>query len=380
LKKYDVCCTCTFGLESVVKKELKDMGFEVTSTRDGQVHTLATSSQIIWLNMSLRSCDRVLILIGEKKVTTFDELFEFANSLNWDDYLDKRATFDVTKVSLVKSKLMSGPDCQRITKKAVAEKLKSAYRLFTLPMDGAYYPIFLKIHNDLASFYLNTSGDGLNRRGYRSKANQAPIKETLAAGIVLLSDYERTKQFSDVCCGSGTFVIEAAMIAKNILPGASRSFQIESWGYTRDKERLILNEKANDEIISDDIVRLVGSDIDKNCINIANQNAINAKVDQYVSFQKQDLKDFRSRKKCGVMIVNPPYGVRLGEKKDNFRLYEDLGKLFDTLESWQLVSICSDENFTKAFNHRYYKNRKIFNGNIKSYLYFYKNDTVEEEQ
>ncbi len=367
---FTICATCTFGLESVVKKELNALGYTVSSSDEGVLETTGTAKDILRLNMNLRCADRVLIKLASGSAQSFDELFELAENTQWENILNKNSAFDVAKVSCVRSKLMSQPDCQRIVKKAIVNRLMRKFKTATLKESGEYYPIFVKLRNDIATLYLNTSGDGLNKRGYRIAAGEAPIKETLAAGIIMLTNYSPEKQFADVMCGSGTLVIEAAMIAAGMAPGLHRSFAVENWGMLNEADRTELDAEAMSRVINPPL-RLLGSDIDPHMVKLSVANAKAAGVSEFTSFQKLDMAQFRSRKKCGVMAVNPPYGQRLGNKKSDEKLYRAFGEMYAQLSDWELAVICADPGFEKAFGSKSQKNRKLFNGNIKSYLYFY---------
>jgi putative N6-adenine-specific DNA methylase len=309
---YNFVCTCAFGLESVLKRELRALGYAPAAVSDGAVEVSGTREDMLVLNMSLRCCNRVLLHMGTCRTETFDDLYDAAFGLPWEEIIAKDGKFDVAKITCVKSRLMSKTDAQRIIKKAVVDRLKSRYKAQTLPENGPAYQIYIKIKNDMCAFYLNTSGESLHKRGYRARQVEAPLKETLAAGIILLSGYDGTQPFADIMCGSGTFVIEAALIASNTPPGLRRSFAFESWGLLEKEACLRIRCEAEAKIIRPDI-RLLGSDIDKKAVVTAKQNAERASAGDITAFQTLDFKDFSSKKKNGMLVINPPYGQRIGE-------------------------------------------------------------------
>lgn len=366
---YNLCATCTFGLESVLRNEIWHLGFKADSTSDGKVFFKADSLGIAKANLCLRTADRVLLLISEFEAKSFDMLYDNTHALEFEKFIPSDGKFDIYKVSSVKSILASKSDCQAVVKKAIAERLKKKHSVSSLPESGADYAIYVSIKNDIVQIFINTSGHGLNKRGYRAAGNEAPLKETLAAAMVLLSDYNAEKTLADIMCGSGTILIEAAMIMKNIAPGINRSFACEKWNDDFVECFAKAREEAKKNII-DIPLRILGSDIDYFSIKQAKENAEKAGVSECISFQKLDLKDFSSKKKCGVIITNAPYGMRTGGH-DVVRTYKDLGIVYKNLNEWSAFILCGHENFEKSFGQRSAKNRKLYNGGIKTYLYSY---------
>ncbi len=371
MTEYTITATCTFGLESILKREIIKLGYEIEQSADGAVSIRGGINDVYKLNLWLRTANRVLIHIADFPANTFDELFDHVKEIPWENYLKSDSKFDVSKINCVKSKLFSKSDCQSIIKKAMIERLKKKFKVERMPESGPNFPLFVNIKNDVAHLFLNTSGESLHRRGYRLQAGEAPLKETLAAGIIRLIGYEGgMQQFADIMCGSGTFVIEAAMIAANMPPGLNRSFAFEEWGWMKaeDKERILAEAKEN---IRQPEVRLLGSDIDGGVLKLARENAIRAGVEEFVSFQKLDFREFKSKKHFGAMIVNPPYGERIGADKETQKIYEDLRKVYDDLVGWKLFVLSGNDDFQRYFGKKADKNRKLFNGNMQTYLYQY---------
>lgn len=367
---HTLVCTCAFGLESILKKELYKLGYTPAASSDGAIEIQGTNDDILMLNMSLRCCDRVLLHMGTAKAETFDELFGAASAIAWEDIIVKDGKFDVAKITCVKSKLMSKSDAQRIIKKAIVERLKAKYKTASLVESGAVYQIYVKIKNDDCSFYLNTSGESLHKRGYRMQQGDAPLKETLAAGIILLSGYNGTQPFADIMCGSGTFVIEAALIASHTPPCLKRGFAFETWGISSPEARQLLRQEAEAKIIKPDI-RLLGSDIDKKSVVHAKNNAVSAKTDDITAFQTLDFRKFSSQKRKGILVLNPPYGQRIGDISALREMYKDLRGVFKSLEDWRMYVLCGNEDFQRFYGERADKNRKLYNGDLLTYLYQY---------
>lgn len=367
--KYTLCASCTFGLESILRKEIFRLGFEVIKTSDGKVYFTADEYGMAKSNIYLRTADRVFIKIGEFEASTFDMLYDNAAALEFEKYIPFDGKFDVYKINCTSSKLMSKSDCQAIIKKAAAQRLKKMHHVSELTENGQAYPIFVSIKNDIAEIFINTSGEGLHKRGYRARGNEAPLKETLAAAIVLLSDYRAEKTLADIMCGSGTLLIEATMIMKNMAPSANRTFISEHWSTSYSESFADCKADAKRNIL-DIPLRILGSDIDYFSIKQAKENALKAGVENDISFQKLDLKDFSSKKKCGVLISNAPYGMRTGGHSV-VEIYKNLGQVYRNLNEWSAFILCGNENFEKAFGRRSDKNRKLYNGGIKTYLYSY---------
>lgn len=371
MSNIEIIATSTFGLEAIVAQEIKDLGYKDVIIENGRVTFLADESAIPKANLWLRTADRVFVKIGEFKVLTFDELFEKTKALPWEQWIPKDGKFPIYKAKSVKSKLFSLSDCQSIVKKAVVEKLKKKHSVEWFDETGAEYPIQVSILKDVATLMIDTSGHGLHKRGYREYGNEAPIKETLAAAMILLSRWKPSREFIDPLCGSGTILIEAAMIGKNIAPGLKRNFVSENWERIPGDVWKQAKADAMRAINVEDDFRLLGSDIDEKALRQARQNAEKAGVDDCVYFQRLPVQELKSRKKYGVIISNPPYGERLGELKEVEALYKDMGKVFQELDSWSYFIITSHPEFEKFFGKKSDKNRKLYNGRILTYLYQY---------
>ncbi len=367
---FTLCAVCAFGTESVLKKEISRLGYEILSSENGSVKIKGSITDTYNLNLHLRTATRVLLEVAEFKAESFDELFDGIYAADWQYFLPVNAKFNVEKITTVRSKLFSKSDCQRIIKKACAEKMKKAYKTSTLTESGANYPIFVNLKNNIVSVYLNTSGDGLHKRGYRLNKGNAPLTETLAASIVLLSGYIGQCEMADFMCGSGTIPIEAAMIASDTPAGINRSFLLENWENAPLKEFALIKEKALAGIKAPEH-RILASDISYSQIKNAEANAQRAGVADFIAFQKMDMNEFSSSKFGGTIICNPPYGERLGEKKASEELYAQMRRVFDRLHSWQLHVICANPEFQRCFGKKADKNRKLYNGNMLSYLYSY---------
>ncbi len=367
---YKITAVCAFGLESELKYEIRKLGYDIDAVTDGAVTVKGELRDAAVLNLWLRCANRVLIEIATGEAKTFDELFSFTESIVWEDYLPDDAAFDVTRISCVKSQLLAKRDCQKIVKKAIVERLKRVRRLRELPESGAYYPLTVSIKNDTVRVYLDTSGESLHRRGYRTAAGGAPLKETLAAGILMLSRYDSRQEFADFMCGSGTLVIEAAMMAANIAPGLKRSFAMEKWALSSDLGMDELrNEAAAARVIPP--ARILGSDIDGAVVARAHGNAARAGVDDICFFQKLDMREFSSKKNGGLIAVNPPYGERIGRSKNIAGLYADMHTVWQKLENRRLAVLCGNPDFQREFGEKATANRKLYNGELLTYLYMY---------
>lgn len=366
---YTLIATSTFGLEGVVAKELKELGYEDLKVENGKVTFSGDEMDIVTCNLWLRTADRVLINMAEFKAESFEELFQGTLAVDWGSLMPEDAFMHVTGKS-VKSQLHSVPDCQSIVKKAVVEAMKREYPSGNFDETGAEYKIEVGILKDIVTLTVDTSGPGLHKRGYRENAGGAPIKETLAAALVLLSKWEPSHILADPMCGSGTIAIEAALIAKNIAPGLNRSFASEKWDVIPQDLWSDLRKHARNSI-NDKEFRILASDIDGRVIRTARENAEKAGVSEYISFQKLPVQEFSSKKKCGFIISNPPYGERLGEVEEAEKLYEDMGKVFSNLEEWSYFIITAHQGFEKHFGKKSDKNRKLYNGKLKCYYYQY---------
>ncbi|MBC3889912.1 class I SAM-dependent RNA methyltransferase [Acetobacterium paludosum] len=369
-KKINLIATVAFGIESVVKDEIKKLGYEVTEVENGKIRYSGPLEAIPRSNLWLRCADRVLLEVGRFKAVTFDELFEKTKALPWEDWIPVDGEFPAAKISSVKSTLYSKSDGQRIVKKAVVERLKSKYHVDWFEENRGKYPIHIQILKDEVTLSIDTSGSGLNKRGYREYGNEAPLKETISAALVYLSHWRPDRYFLDPLCGSGTIVIEAAMIGKNMAPGLKRDFVSENWDFMPQEMWEQARQEAT-EAINDKEFLLLGSDVDPDALKQARTNAELAGVADYIAFQKLPVQSVITKKKYGVIITNPPYGERIGEEKEVQRLYRDMGKVFRSLEDWSYFIISGYERFEKYFGEKSTKNRKLYNGDIKTYYYQY---------
>ncbi len=370
MEKINLIATSTFGLEAVVKRELKNLGFEKQTVLDGSIEFEADISDIPRLNINLRSADRLLLVMGKFKAFSFTELFDETTKLPWGDILPVDANFIVTGKS-IKSTLYSVPDCQSIVEKAIVEKLKKKYKINWFEKSGAVYKIQVAILKDNVTLTIDTSGAALHKRGYRESQVIAPVKETMAAAMIDLSFWRKDRLLLDPCCGSGTIPIEAAMIAKNIAPGLDRKFVSEDWGIIDAKYWKDARKAAFSAIDNDIVTRIKASDIDPNAIEIAKRNAENAGVDDMIEFEVLPFNKVRLSEDYGVCISNPPYAERMGVLDEVEQLYRDMGRLFRANKTWSVYIITSHEGFEKLYGKRADKKRKLFNGNVKIDYYQY---------
>lgn len=370
MKRIEIVAPCHFGLEAVLKKEIIDLGYNITQVEDGRVTFEGDEEAVCRANVFLRTAERVMIKVGKFKAYTFDELFEGTKALEWENYIPVNGKFWVTKASSVKSKLFSTSDIQRIVKKAVVDRLKDKYSTEWFSEDGNDYPLRVFIKKDEVEIALDTSGESLHKRGYRKLASKAPISETLAAALIMLTPWNKDRILLDPFCGSGTFPIEAAMMAANIAPGINREFVAESWTNVIPKKNWYeaVNE-ANDLIDSNIKTDIQGSDIDGDVVKAARKNAIDAGVDHLIHFQQRPLSDISHAKKYGFIITNPPYGERIEDKEKLPLLYRELGEKYKNLDSWSAFIITAYENAEADMGLKADKNRKIYNGMMKTYFY-----------
>jgi putative N6-adenine-specific DNA methylase len=368
VKKFEIIATCTFGLEGVLKREVAHLGFEKPRTENGRVIFAGTCEDIARANISLRTADRVLVKIGEFESLTFDELYEKTKALPWENWIGPKDSFPVAKATSVKSRLFSKSDCQKIVKKAVVDRLKGKYHIEWFKETEEKFPIHINILKDIAVLSIDTSGRGLNKRGYRAEGNEASIKETLAAALVLLSGWRRDKKLIDPFCGSGTILIEAAMFGLDIKPGINRSFISETWG----EEFKIAYAKMKKELsVCKDYGKLniQGWDLDKKSLATAMQNAKIAGVKEHIRFIEKDARSISELEDSGVIIANPPYGDRMMNKKEVEKLYQDLGESYKKLKGWSFNVITGHLEFERHFKMKASKNRKLYNGNLLTYFY-----------
>ena len=361
---------CHFGLESVCKREILDLGCEISRVEDGRVYFTGDEEAGILANLSLRTAERVLLQVGEFTALSYEELFEHTKALPWEAYLPRDARFWVAKASSVRSALFSPSDIQSLMKKAMVERLKQAYHLTVFPESGAAYPLRVSLLKDRVSVGLDLSGDSLHKRGYRKLVSKAPITETLAAALLDLTPWHKDRILVDPFCGSGTFCIEAALKAAGAAPGLHRSFSGENWPHLFPQEawqrwREDLAAQADFSVKPD----IQGYDIDESVIRAARENARLAGVESMIHFQARDVKNLSHSKKYGFLITNPPYGERLEDKEALPALYGSLGERFRTLEDWSAYVISPYEGVERAFGRKADKNRKIYNGMMKTYFY-----------
>ncbi len=370
MKKMKLMAPCHFGLEAILKKEIINLGYDISLVEDGRVTFDGDEEAVCRANVFLRTAERILVQVGRFKAVTYDELFEGIKALPWEEFIPKDGKFWVTKASSIKSQLFSPSDIQRIVKKAMVERLKQRYNVSWFDEDGADYPVRIFIFKDEVIVGIDTTGDSLHKRGYRKLASKAPISETLAAALIMLTPWKKDRILVDPFCGSGTIPIEAAMMAANIAPGMNRSFTAEKWkNLIPIKEWYASVEEANDMIDNDVQVDIQGYDIDDEMIKIARINARDAGVEKMIHFQRRTVSDLSHPKKYGFLITNPPYGERLEEKKDLPQLYKIIGERYKALDSWSAYLITSYENAEKDMGIKATKNRKIYNGMIKTYFY-----------
>lgn len=370
MEKIELIAPCHFGLEAVLKREVQDLGYEISKVEDGRVSFFGDAAAICRANIFLRTAERVLLKVGEFKAVTFDELFEKTKKIPWERYIPKEGKFWVTKAASVKSKLFSPSDIQSIMKKAMVKRMQESYKEEWFPESGAAYPVRVFLMKDQVTVCLDTTGDSLHKRGYRQQAGKAPISETLAAALILLTPWHKDRILVDPFCGSGTFVIEAAMIAARIAPGMNRSFTAEEWSNFIPKQAWYQAVNEANDLMDDEVkVDIQGYDVDGDVVKVARKNAEEAGVDHLIHFQQRDVKDLSHPKKYGFVITNPPYGERLEEKEDLPAIYQAFGDSFKRLDSWSAYVITSYEETERYFGRKADKNRKIYNGMIKAYFY-----------
>lgn len=368
--RLELIAPCHFGLEAVLKREIYDLGYEITEVEDGRVTFEGDAEAICRANIFLRTAERVLLKVGRFHAETFDELFEGIKALNWEDYIPENGRFWVKKASSIKSKLFSPSDIQSIVKKAMVERLKLKYHVDWFEENGADYPVRIFLLKDEVTVTIDTSGESLHKRGYRTLSSKAPITETLAASLILLTPWKRDRILVDPFCGSGTFPIEAAMMAANIAPGVNREFLAEQWTNLIPKQLWYDAVSEARELVDTEIsVDIQGYDIDGEVVRAARENAKRAGVEKLIHFQQRAVADLHHPKKYGFIITNPPYGERLEEKSALPELYTQIGAAFAELDSWSMYLITSYEDATKYIGRKPDKNRKIYNGMLKTYYY-----------
>lgn len=370
MQTYSLIATAASGIESLVNRELKELGYK-TQTENGRVRFEGNAIDIARTNLWLRTADRVKIIVGEFKATTFESLFDQTNDLPWEDILPLDANFPVSGKSQ-KSKLHSVPNCQRIVKKAIAKKIMTYYsRTQPLAETGSHYPIEVSLVKDHVIISLDTSGSSLFKRGYRSEKGGAPLKENMAAALVLLTTWHADRPLYDPTCGSGTILIEAAMMGRKIAPGLQRSFAAEDWTYFHPEVWTIERQKARQQIKADLQMDILGCDIDGRMIEIAKANASKAGVADTIEFKQMQLSDFVPKKDYGILIANPPYGDRLLDKDQVHHLYQQMGEIYQKMPTWSKYILTSDEAFEDYYGKKATKKRKLYNGALKVDYYQY---------
>lgn len=371
-KEYTLVAPCFFGVEKMLNREIQNLGYEIIKTEDGRVTYKTDEYGIAKSNIYLRCAERIHLKVAEFEARSFDELFEGTKRINWAQYIPFGAQFPISKASSIKSKLYSTPDIQSIVKKAIVESLKKSYlETGLLKEDKEKYPIFVFIHKDKVTLTIDTSGTALHKRGYREKANKAPIRETLAAAIMELVPWRPGRTLVDPMCGSGTLLIEAAMKGINMAPGLNREFISESWRTMDKKIWWDVRREAYANINEDIEFKIYGYDIDEEALEIARENAEIAGVADYIEFNYGDATEFTSKEEYGFIVTNPPYGERLEDADTVKMLYKQLGYTFRKLKNWSYYLITSYEDFENEFGEQASKRRKLYNGMLKSNLYQY---------
>lgn len=370
MERFELIAPCHFGLEAVMKREILDLGYEVSQVEDGRVTFIGDAEAVCRANIFLRTTERILLKVGSFKAETFEELFQGPRAIPWEQYIPRDGKFWVAKASSIKSRLFSPSDIQSIMKKAMVERMKGAYGITWFPEDGASYPLRVFLYKDVVTVAMDTSGDSLHKRGYRTLTSKAPITETLAAALLMLTPWKPDRILVDPFCGSGTFPIEAAMMAANMAPGMNREFLAEEWKNLIPKKCWYeAMDEANDLVKDDISVDIQGYDIDGEIVRAARANAAAAGVDHLIHFQQRPVSQLSHPKKYGFLITNPPYGERIEDKKNLPELYKTIGERFAALDSWSAYIITAYEDTERYFGRKADKNRKIYNGMMKTYFY-----------
>jgi putative N6-adenine-specific DNA methylase len=369
MREHSIIATTAFGIESVVAGELKRLGYDGLTVENGRVAFKGNDRDIIRCNLWLRCADRVFIEMGQFDAFDFEELYQGTRAIPWEELIPENGKMHVTGKS-VRSTLHSVPDCQSIVKRAVIDAMKRKYRREIFSESGPVYRIEVAILKDRVTLSIDTSGAGLHKRGYRPGGGYAPLRETLAAAIIYLSRWTPDRILADPMCGSGTIPIEAALMARNVAPGLNRDFVSESWPTLSRASWAETRTEAFDTI-SQDKHSILASDMDPKIFKVARENAKRAGVLDSITFQKKPVSEFSSRKKYGCIITNPPYGERLSNIKEVEKLYREMGRVFEKLETWSLFILSAHENLPEYFGRKDDRNRKLYNGKIKCYLYQY---------
>lgn len=370
VERIQLIAPCHFGMEAVLKREIYDLGYDITKVEDGRVTFEGDVEAICRANIFLRTAERIMVQLGRFHATTFDELYEGVKALPWENWILPDGKFWVKKASTVKSKLFSAPDIQSIVKKAMVDHLRDTYHIEWFEESGAEFPVRIFLLKDEVTVALDTTGDPLHKRGYRTWTSKAPISETLAAALIMLTPWKADRILIDPFCGSGTFLIEAAMMAAEIAPGMNRSFTAEQWSHVIPKALWYeAIQEAREQIREDVSPDLQGYDIDADMVKIARENAKQAGVEHMIHFQQREVSLLRHNKKYGFIITNPPYGERLEEKKNLPALYGSLGEAYKNLDAWSMYLITGYEDAERYIGKKADKNRKIYNGMLRTYYY-----------
>lgn len=370
MRRFELIAPCHFGMESILKREITDLGYDITEVSDGRVTFFGDEEALCRANVFLRTAERILIKVGSFHAESFEELFQGTKALSWEEYIPEDGKFWVAKAASVKSKLFSPSDIQSIMKKAMVERLRQKMKKEWFPETGDSFPVRVFLMKDEVTVGLDSTGESLHKRGYRRLTAKAPIAENLAAALILLTPWNKDRILMDPFCGSGTFPIEAAMMAAGIAPGRNRSFIAESWPHIVGK-RVWYDclDEANEMVDLSVATDIQGYDIDDYMVSIARENAKLAGVDKLIHFQRRSVADLSHPKKYGFIITNPPYGERLQEKQDMPALYKVIGERFKALDSWSMYMITAYEDAEKDIGRKADKNRKIYNGMMKTYYY-----------
>ena len=372
MRKMELIVPCHFGLETILKREIIDLGYDISKVEDGRVTFHGDEDAVCRANIFLRSAERILIKVGSFHAETFDDLFEGTKALPWEAFIPADGKFWVTKAASVKSKLFSPSDIQSIMKKAMVERMKEHYGISWFEESGESFPVRAFLYKDEVTVGLDTTGESLHKRGYRKLTAKAPIAENLAAALIMLTPWNKDRILLDPFCGSGTFPIEAAMMAANIAPGMNRDFRAFDWKHLiPPKMWYDCLDEARDSVDMTVDTDIQGYDIDPEMVRISRENARLAGVEKLIHFQARPMEQLSHSKKYGFIITNPPYGERIEEKKNLPALYRMLGEKYQSLDSWSMFLITSYENAQKDIGRKADKNRKLYNGMIKTYFYQY---------
>jgi putative N6-adenine-specific DNA methylase len=370
MKKYELIVPCHFGMEAVLKREIIDLGYDVSEVTDGKVTFLGDEEAVARANVFLRTAERVLIKIGSFVATDYEALFQGTKTIPWEEFIPSDGKCWVAKAASVKSQLFSPSDIQRVMKKAIADRLQDVYRVNWLPETGEAFPLRVFLLKDQVTIGLDTTGESLHKRGYRKLTAKAPIAENLAAALIMLTPWNKDRILVDPFCGSGTIPIAAALMAANVAPGMHREFTAQNWDHLVGRRNWYDTLDDANELVDFNVdVDIQGYDLADDMVSIARENAKLAGVEKLIHFQRRDVKDLSHPKKYGFIITNPPYGERLSEKKEMPALYQTLGERFRNLDSWSMYVISAYEDAERDIGRKADKNRKIYNGMMKTYYY-----------